>query len=88
MFSVCCLLPQDDAALYRHLVALLRLCLMRKCLISDDTDELQGWAWPKVRLNRNENVKKIMLVIVYNNNAFVFLTYFPILSVNFIKYNI
>ncbi|XP_076615522.1 chaperone Ric-8A [Chaetodon auriga] len=33
---------EDDAALYRHLVALLRLCLMRKCLLSDDTDELQG----------------------------------------------
>ncbi|KAG7227817.1 hypothetical protein INR49_013611 [Caranx melampygus] len=33
---------EDDAALYRHLVAILRLCLMRKCLLSDDTDELQG----------------------------------------------
>ncbi|XP_031699049.1 synembryn-A-like [Anarrhichthys ocellatus] len=33
---------EDDAALYRHLVAMLRLCLMRKCLLSDDTDELQG----------------------------------------------
>ncbi|XP_041818074.1 synembryn-A [Chelmon rostratus] len=33
---------EDNAALYRHLVALLRLCLMRKCLLSDDTDELQG----------------------------------------------
>ncbi|XP_071319433.1 chaperone Ric-8A isoform X2 [Trachinotus anak] len=33
---------EDDAALYRHLVALLRLCLMRKCVLSDDTDELQG----------------------------------------------
>uniref|UniRef100_A0A3Q3W111 Synembryn n=1 Tax=Mola mola TaxID=94237 RepID=A0A3Q3W111_MOLML len=33
---------EDDAALYRHLVALLRLCLMRKCLLPDDTDELQG----------------------------------------------
>ncbi|KAM9336461.1 chaperone Ric-8A [Symphorus nematophorus] len=33
---------EDDAALYRHLVALLRLCLMRKCLLTDDTDELQG----------------------------------------------
>ncbi|XP_029311983.1 synembryn-A-like isoform X2 [Cottoperca gobio] len=33
---------EDDAALYRHLVAILRLCLMKKCLITDDTDELQG----------------------------------------------
>uniref|UniRef100_A0A668RMZ7 Synembryn n=1 Tax=Oreochromis aureus TaxID=47969 RepID=A0A668RMZ7_OREAU len=33
---------EDDAALYRHLVAILRLCLMRKCLLSEDTDELQG----------------------------------------------
>ncbi|XP_054454493.1 synembryn-A [Anoplopoma fimbria] len=33
---------EDDAALYRHLVAMLRLCLMKKCLLSDDTDELQG----------------------------------------------
>uniref|UniRef100_A0A3B4ZK48 Synembryn n=1 Tax=Stegastes partitus TaxID=144197 RepID=A0A3B4ZK48_9TELE len=33
---------EDDAALYRHLVAILRLCLMRKCTLTDDTDELQG----------------------------------------------
>nr|XP_004571454.2 synembryn-A [Maylandia zebra] len=33
---------EDDAALYRHLVAILRLCLLRKCLLSEDTDELQG----------------------------------------------
>lgn len=33
---------QDDAALYRHLVALLRVCLMKQCLLPDDTDELQG----------------------------------------------
>ncbi|KAM6897773.1 chaperone Ric-8A [Xenentodon cancila] len=33
---------EDDAALYRHLVAILRLCLMRKCLLLDDTYELQG----------------------------------------------
>ncbi|KAM4524283.1 chaperone Ric-8A-like isoform 1-T2 [Odontesthes bonariensis] len=33
---------EEDAALYRHLVAILRLCLMRKCLLSDDTNELQG----------------------------------------------
>ncbi|XP_034414837.1 synembryn-A [Cyclopterus lumpus] len=33
---------EDDAALYRHLVAILRLCLIRKCLLLDDTDELQG----------------------------------------------
>ncbi|XP_069373542.1 synembryn-A isoform X2 [Paralichthys olivaceus] len=33
---------EDNAALYRHLVAILRLCLMRKCMLSDDTDELQG----------------------------------------------
>ncbi|XP_019114504.2 synembryn-A isoform X3 [Larimichthys crocea] len=33
---------EDDAALYRHLVALLRVCLMRKCTLSEDTDELQG----------------------------------------------
>ncbi|XP_059180953.1 synembryn-A [Centropristis striata] len=33
---------EDDAALYRHLVAILRLCLMKKCLLADDTDELQG----------------------------------------------
>ncbi|XP_010773419.1 synembryn-A [Notothenia coriiceps] len=33
---------EDDAALYRHLVAILRLCLMKECLLSDDTDELQG----------------------------------------------
>nr|XP_020461963.1 synembryn-A-like isoform X2 [Monopterus albus] len=32
----------DDAAIYRHLVATLRLCLMRKCVLLDDTDELQG----------------------------------------------
>ncbi|KAM9837140.1 chaperone Ric-8A-like isoform 1-T1 [Aulostomus maculatus] len=35
--------PSDaDAALYRHLVAILRLCLMKKCVMADDTDELQG----------------------------------------------
>ncbi|RVE59548.1 hypothetical protein OJAV_G00189910 [Oryzias javanicus] len=33
---------EDDAALYRHLVAILRLCLMRKSMMADDTDELQG----------------------------------------------
>ncbi|KAF7655331.1 hypothetical protein LDENG_00057640 [Lucifuga dentata] len=33
---------KEDAALYRHLVALLRLCLMRRCVLADDTDELQG----------------------------------------------
>ncbi|XP_038132437.1 synembryn-A [Cyprinodon tularosa] len=33
---------EDDAALYRHLVAILRLCLMRKCTLPEDTDELQG----------------------------------------------
>ncbi|MEQ2164064.1 hypothetical protein GOODEAATRI_002690 [Goodea atripinnis] len=33
---------EDDAALYRHLVAILRLCLMRKCVLPEDTDELQG----------------------------------------------
>ncbi|XP_026207928.1 synembryn-A [Anabas testudineus] len=33
---------EDDAALYRHLVAILRLCLMKKCTLSEDTDELQG----------------------------------------------
>uniref|UniRef100_A0A8C8DM42 Synembryn n=1 Tax=Oryzias sinensis TaxID=183150 RepID=A0A8C8DM42_9TELE len=33
---------EDDAALYRHLVAILRLCLLRKCMMADDTDELQG----------------------------------------------
>ncbi|KAM4715320.1 chaperone Ric-8A-like [Anableps anableps] len=33
---------EDDAALYRHLVAILRLCLMRKCVMPEDTDELQG----------------------------------------------
>ncbi|KAM7381738.1 hypothetical protein PAMA_012534 [Pampus argenteus] len=33
---------EDEAALYRHLVAILRLCLMRKCLLTDDTDELQS----------------------------------------------
>ncbi|XP_035467556.1 synembryn-A isoform X2 [Scophthalmus maximus] len=33
---------EEDATLYRHLVAILRLCLMRKCTLSDDTDELQG----------------------------------------------
>uniref|UniRef100_A0A3Q2YPB0 Synembryn n=1 Tax=Hippocampus comes TaxID=109280 RepID=A0A3Q2YPB0_HIPCM len=33
---------QVDAALYRHLVAILRLCLMRKCVTPEDTDELQG----------------------------------------------
>lgn len=33
---------QDDAALYRHLVALLRMCLMKQCLLPGDTDELQG----------------------------------------------
>uniref|UniRef100_UPI0037E7F30E synembryn-A n=1 Tax=Semicossyphus pulcher TaxID=241346 RepID=UPI0037E7F30E len=33
---------EEDASLYRHLVAILRLCLMRKCTLSDDTDELQG----------------------------------------------
>eukprot|EP00064_Thunnus_orientalis_P014519 superscaffoldBa00002534_g14565 len=40
--TVCLNSLQDDAALYRHLVAILRLCLMRKCLLTDDTDELQG----------------------------------------------
>ncbi|XP_017273957.1 synembryn-A [Kryptolebias marmoratus] len=35
---------EDDAALYRHLVAILRLCLMRKCMLPEDTDELQGHA--------------------------------------------
>ncbi|KAM6964589.1 chaperone Ric-8A isoform 1-T4 [Tautogolabrus adspersus] len=35
-------LNEEDAALYRHLVVILRLCLMRKCTLSDDTDELQG----------------------------------------------
>ncbi|XP_075890489.1 chaperone Ric-8A isoform X2 [Nelusetta ayraudi] len=35
---------EDDAALYRHLVAILRVCLMRKCLLPDETDELQGHA--------------------------------------------
>ncbi|KAM9425865.1 chaperone Ric-8A-like [Pholidichthys leucotaenia] len=33
---------EADAALYRHLVAILRLCLMRRCMLSDDTDELHG----------------------------------------------
>ncbi|XP_073346469.1 chaperone Ric-8A [Pagrus major] len=33
---------EDNAALYRHLVALLRVCLMRKCILPDDIDELQG----------------------------------------------
>ncbi|XP_054913976.1 synembryn-A isoform X1 [Poeciliopsis prolifica] len=33
---------EEDAALYRHLVAILRLCLMRKCLLPEETDELQG----------------------------------------------
>uniref|UniRef100_A0A8C6UKB8 Synembryn n=1 Tax=Neogobius melanostomus TaxID=47308 RepID=A0A8C6UKB8_9GOBI len=31
-----------NAAQYRHLVAILRLCLMRKCVLTEDTDELQG----------------------------------------------
>ncbi|KAM8876335.1 chaperone Ric-8A isoform 1-T2 [Synchiropus picturatus] len=35
--------PSDaDAALYRHLVGILRLCLLRKCTLEEDTDELQG----------------------------------------------
>ncbi|XP_028332639.1 synembryn-A [Gouania willdenowi] len=33
---------EDDAALYRHLVAILRLCLMRKSVLTTDADELQG----------------------------------------------
>nr|XP_046232438.1 synembryn-A isoform X2 [Scatophagus argus] len=33
---------EDDAALYRHLVALLRVCLMRKCMLPKDTEDLQG----------------------------------------------
>ncbi|XP_077358181.1 chaperone Ric-8A [Festucalex cinctus] len=33
---------EADAALYRHLVAILRLCMMRKCMTPEDTDELQG----------------------------------------------
>ncbi|XP_061613377.1 synembryn-A isoform X2 [Phyllopteryx taeniolatus] len=33
---------EADAALYRHLVAILRLCMMRKCVMPEDTDELQG----------------------------------------------
>ncbi|XP_061911813.1 synembryn-A isoform X1 [Entelurus aequoreus] len=33
---------EADAALYRHLVAILRLCMMRKCMLPEDTDELQG----------------------------------------------
>uniref|UniRef100_A0A667XGC1 Synembryn n=1 Tax=Myripristis murdjan TaxID=586833 RepID=A0A667XGC1_9TELE len=32
----------SDAALYRHLVAVLRVCLIRCCLLTGDTDELQG----------------------------------------------
>lgn len=40
--QVVCSCPQDDAAQYRHLVAILRVCLMRKCLLADETDELQG----------------------------------------------
>ncbi|XP_051925354.1 synembryn-A [Hippocampus zosterae] len=35
-------LTEVDADLYRHLVAILRLCLMRKCVTPEDTDELQG----------------------------------------------
>lgn len=57
----CFLLPQDDAALYRHLVAILRLCLMRKCLLSDDTDELQGW----VRVTHSERKLAIRMMLVY-----------------------
>lgn len=33
---------EEDAAQYRHLVAILRLCLMRKCVLPEDTDDLQG----------------------------------------------
>nr|XP_057918719.1 synembryn-A isoform X2 [Doryrhamphus excisus] len=33
---------EADAALYRHLVAILHLCMTRKCLLLEDTDELQG----------------------------------------------
>ncbi|KAK7919677.1 hypothetical protein WMY93_010961 [Mugilogobius chulae] len=33
---------EEDAAQYRHLLAILRLCLMRKCVLADDTDDLQG----------------------------------------------
>ncbi|XP_056153395.1 synembryn-A isoform X2 [Lampris incognitus] len=33
---------EDAAALYRHLVGILRLCLMRRCELAEDTDELQG----------------------------------------------
>ncbi|XP_020779997.2 synembryn-A [Boleophthalmus pectinirostris] len=33
---------EEAAAQYRHLVAILHLCLMRKCVLADDTDELQG----------------------------------------------
>ncbi|XP_061666434.1 synembryn-A isoform X2 [Syngnathoides biaculeatus] len=33
---------EADAALYRHLAAILRLCMMRKCVMPEDTDELQG----------------------------------------------
>ncbi|XP_054625467.1 synembryn-A isoform X2 [Dunckerocampus dactyliophorus] len=33
---------EADAALYRHLVAILRLCMTRKCMLPEDTDELQG----------------------------------------------
>ncbi|XP_037546917.1 synembryn-A [Nematolebias whitei] len=33
---------EDDATLYRHLAAILRLCLMRRCMLPEDTDELQG----------------------------------------------
>ncbi|KAM3859896.1 chaperone Ric-8A [Diretmus argenteus] len=33
---------EDVAALYRHLVAILRLCLLKRCVLADDTDELQS----------------------------------------------
>lgn len=33
---------EEDAAQYRHLVAILRLCLMKECVLAEETDELQG----------------------------------------------
>ncbi|CAL1599363.1 unnamed protein product [Knipowitschia caucasica] len=33
---------EEEAAQYRHLVAILRLCLLRKCVLAEDTDDLQG----------------------------------------------
>uniref|UniRef100_A0A8C9XG50 Synembryn n=1 Tax=Sander lucioperca TaxID=283035 RepID=A0A8C9XG50_SANLU len=42
LFNITYSTHRQEPTLYRHLVAILRLCLLKKCLLPDDTDELQG----------------------------------------------